>query len=93
MAEEFTHDRDACQFEVTIDGTLAGVAHYRLVDGAADFDHTEVPATFGGRGVAGRVVKYAMDEIRSAGEWKVRASCPYVIRWLGQHPEYADLQA
>lgn len=91
MAEEFRHDRAASQFEVTIDGTSAGVAGYLLDDAVAEFDHTEVSPAFGGRGVAGRLVQYAMDEVRAAGEWKVRATCPYVQRWLGEHPEYADL--
>ena len=34
-----------------------------------------------------------MDDIRAAGEWKVRASCSYVVRWFGQHPEYGELLA
>lgn len=93
MAEEFRHDRDASQFEVTLDGTPAGVAHYRLSAGVADFDHTVVSPAFGGSGVAGRLVSYAMDEVRAAGEWTVRASCSYVVWWLAHHPEYADLQA
>ncbi len=91
MAEEFRHDRALGQFEVTIDGTSAGVTVYLLDGGVADFDHTEVSPAFGGRGVAGRLVQYAMDEVRAAGEWKVRATCPYVQRWFGQHPDYADL--
>jgi predicted GNAT family acetyltransferase len=93
MAEEFRHDREAGRYEVTIDGTAAGVASYRLADGVADFNHTEVVPAFGGRGLAGRLVQFAMDHIRSAGDWKVRASCPYVVHWFGQHPEYADLLA
>ncbi len=66
---------------------------FRLANGIADFDHTEVTPAFGGRGVAGRLVQFAMDDIRAAGEWKVRASCPYVVHWFGQHPEYNDLLA
>lgn len=93
MAEEFRHDREAGAYTVTIDGTPAGVAGYGLDDGVVDFDHTEVSPDFGGRGVAGRLVQYAMDDVRAAGEWKVRASCPYVVQWFGQHPEYADLLA
>jgi len=52
-----------------------------------------VSPAFGGRGVAGRLVKYAMDDVRAAGEWKVLASCPYVLHWFGRHAEYADLLA
>jgi len=93
MTEEFRHDRDASAYEVTIDGTPAGVAGYQLAEGVADFDHTEVLPAFGGRGVAGRLVQFAMDDVRAEGEWKVRATCSYVVRWFGQHPEYADLLA
>ena len=91
MAEEFAHDRAAGQFEVTIDGVHAGLAQYWLSGAVANFDHTEVPPAFGGQGVAERLVQHAMDEIRAVGEWKVRPACSYVVRWFGQHPEYADL--
>lgn len=93
MAEEFRHDRQASTYGVTIDGVPAGVAGYRLSEGVADFDHTVVLPAFGGRGVAGRLVQYAMDDVRAAGEWKVRASCSYVAHWFGKHPECADLLA
>jgi predicted GNAT family acetyltransferase len=93
MAEVFRHDRAASTYEVTIDGTPAGVAGYELTDGVAAFDHTEVSPDFGGRGVAGRLVTYAMDDVRATGEWKVGASCPYVVHWFRHHPEYADLLA
>jgi predicted GNAT family acetyltransferase len=93
MAEEFTHNRAAGQFEVAIDGAFAGEAHYVLSDGVATFDHTVVLPEFGGRGVAGRLVQHAMDEVRAAGEWKVRPVCPYVVRWFAQNPEYSDLLA
>lgn len=93
MAEEFSHDRAARRFEVTIDGVPAGEAHYTLSGDVAAFDHTVVPREFGGRGVAGRLVQHAMDEVRAAGEWRVRPVCSYVVWWFEQHPDYADLLA
>ncbi len=93
MAEELSHDRGTARFVATIDDRFAGEAHYTLSGDVAAFDHTEVPPEFGGRGVAGRLVRYAMDEVRAAGEWKVRPTCPYVIHWFRQHPEYNDLLA
>ncbi|MFT4110046.1 GNAT family N-acetyltransferase, partial [Propionicimonas sp.] len=77
----------------TVDGRFAGEAHYTVRDGVAAFDHTMVPSEFGGRGVAGRLVQHAMDEVRAAGEWKVRPVCSYVGFWFDRHPEYADLLA
>lgn len=93
MAEEFTHDRASGRFEVTIDGVPAGMAHYSLAGQVAAFDHTEVAPAFGGRGVAERLVQHAMDEVRAAGEWKVRPACSYVVRWFEEHPDYADVLA
>jgi predicted GNAT family acetyltransferase len=88
---EFTHNQAAGQYEARQDGQLAGEAHYRLLGSVADFDHTLVPPEFEGKGVAGRLVQYAMDDIRDAGAWKVRATCPYVVHWFARHPDYADL--
>lgn len=93
MAEEFAHNREASRFELVLDGRLAGEVHYTLSGGVAAFDHTVVPPEFGGRGIAGRLVRHAMDEVRAAGEWTVRPVCPFVVRWFEQHPEDADLLA
>ena len=31
------------------------------------------------------------DQVRAAGTWKVRATCPFVVTFLKRHPEYNDL--
>lgn len=93
MAEEFSHNESDHRYEVSIDGEFAGEARYTLRGNVAEFDHTNVAEQFGGRGVAGRLVRFAMDDVRAQGEWKVRPACSYVIGWFGKHPEYADLLA
>ncbi len=93
MSEEFTHDRAKRQFEVTLDGVPAGVAHYRLAGTVAVFDHTVVPPPLEGRGIAGRLVRFAMDEIRAEGQWRVRPVCSYVVGWFARNPADADLLA
>lgn len=93
MAEEFHHNEQAGRYEVSIDGVPAGEAHYTLRDQVASFDSTFVPPQFGGRGVAGRLVTYAMDDVRAKGGLKVRPACSYVVDWFDRHPEYADLLA
>ena len=60
------------QFTQMKDGTREEFHH---PNGIADFHHTEVVPAFGGRGVAGRLVRFAMDDVRAAGQWKIRASC------------------
>lgn len=93
MDEEFTHDRDAREFRIQTASQVLAVASYHLTGEVADFDHTEVPSEFRGRGLAGRVVRQAMDAIRAEGAWKVRPVCSYVVDWFDKHPDYADLLA
>lgn len=90
---EFRHNKRLSRYEAWLDGELAGEAHYRLSGEVADFDHTQVAQQFAGRGIAGELVHYAMDDLRAGGELKVRPSCSYVVAWFARRPEYADLLA
>ncbi len=52
--------------------------------------HTEVPAALAGRGIAGELVRHALELARAEG-LRVEVACPFVTGWLARHPEYADL--
>lgn len=81
------------RFEVYVDGELAGYTEYEVGEpGQIVLPHTEVEKKFEGRGLAGEVVAYALDDIRSEG-YLIRPECPYVKRFLRQHPEYSDMIA
>jgi uncharacterized protein len=77
------------RFELEVDGHLAA-AYYRRSGNVITFEHTEVPAELGGKGVGSSLVKGALDQVRSEG-LKVVAQCPFVNAWIGKHPAYADL--
>jgi predicted GNAT family acetyltransferase len=84
---------DLGRYEVTVDGALAGFAEYRMR--GADtfvFTHTEVDDAFEGKGVASRLIQYALDDVRGRGG-SVVARCPFVAAYIREHPAYADLQA
>jgi hypothetical protein len=49
-----------------------------------------VPEELGGKGVGSKLVKGALDQVRSKG-LKVIAQCPFVKAYIDKHPEYADL--
>ncbi len=73
------------------DGTLVGTAAYTMREDAIVFTHTEVPQEYEGQGIAGRLVRFALDDARSR-ELRVVALCPYVRAFLRRHEdEYADL--
>jgi predicted GNAT family acetyltransferase len=78
------------RYEARQDGVLAGRIDYTPHDGWLTLDHTEVLAAFEGRGVAGRLVTAALDDIR-ARSMHVTPLCPYVAAFIKRHPEYGDL--
>ena len=82
------------RYEGAIGSDLA-VIEYRLredVDpSVVVMTHTEVPESLRGGGVAGELVRQALDDVRKRGE-KVMAECSYVAHWLDEHPDYQDLR-
>ncbi len=86
-----THDAGRRRFVTTREGHEARV-DYRLGDGEMTITHTLVPEAIGGRGIAGELVRAAMDHARAQG-LKVVPQCSYAADWLDRHPEYAQLRA
>ena len=86
-----TNNPDLGRYEAHIDGELAGFAQYRLTDALITFVHTEVDAAYEGRGVAGALARYALDDVRAGGSRRVRPVCPFFRSWIEKHPDYGDL--
>ncbi|RRO20460.1 N-acetyltransferase [Saccharopolyspora rhizosphaerae] len=80
----------ANRFEVRVGGELAGFAEYKLRDGQISLLHTEVGEQFSGQGVAGALVRGALDEARRR-ELAVLPFCPFVRGWIAKHPDHVDL--
>lgn len=88
-----TQNAERQRYEAHLEGKLAGVATYQLDDDVIVFTHTEVEPAYEGRGVAGTLVRGALDDVRSQGGHKVLARCPFVASWIDRHDDYADLLA
>jgi predicted GNAT family acetyltransferase len=88
-----TNNEDEHRYEARIGDELAGVAEYSLGQGLITFTHTEVQDAFEGRGVGSALARTALDEVRAAGERKVRPLCPFFRTWIERHPAYQDLVA
>lgn len=83
---------DRHRYEAKTGGTVAGVANYRLQDGVITFVHTEVNPAYEGKGVAAKLVRAALDDVR-ARDLKVVPLCPFVKAAFARHKEYQDLLA
>jgi len=86
---EVVNNRPHHRYELAVDGHIAAT-YYKVDHGVITFIHTEVPPELGGKGVGSRLIKGALDQVRSEG-LKVIAECPFVKAYIDKHPEYADL--
>jgi uncharacterized protein len=77
------------RYELAVDGHVAAT-HYEIADGVITFVHTEVPPELGGKGIGSKLIRGALDQVRSDG-LKVIAQCEFVKGYFGKHPDYADL--
>jgi uncharacterized protein len=89
IMSEIINNKARHRFELEVEGHLA-TEHYRLDGDVIIFEHTEVPPELGGKGVGGKLVQGALDQVRAAG-LKLVPQCPFVKGWIDKHPDYADL--
>ena len=81
------------RFEARVDGVVAGEIVYReRADGRLVLLHTHVDHQFEHKGIGGRLVAGALEDVRSRGRTIVPL-CPFVRSYLARHPEYADVVA
>jgi predicted GNAT family acetyltransferase len=89
---EVHHQEAAERYELHLDGEIASILDYHVIDGRIVFHHTETSARFRGRGLAAQVVKVALDDARANGQ-RVVPACWFVAEYIDEHPEYRELVA
>jgi len=89
MTLQINHDPASHRFTTQADGHEAELV-YRLRDRALVIEHTGVPEAIGGRGIAGDLVRTALEYARAQG-LRVVPACSYSAEFVKRHPEYADL--
>ncbi len=90
MAIEFADRPDRSRYEISVDGSLAGIATYKLGDGEITFIHTEVDRSFAGQTLGSRLAAHVLDDAR-ARNLAVRPLCPFIRRYIRSHAEYQAL--
>jgi len=83
------HNAAENRFETEVDGLLS-VADYQLRGTEMIMTHTFVPPELRGRGIAGKLVRAALEHARSE-RLKIVPACSYVDVFIKRHPEYAPL--
>ena len=73
----FQHNIAEHRYEAERDGVVVGIAEYTRAGDAVTFTHTHVDQVYRGRGIAQRLVDYALDDCAATGA-HVSATCWYV---------------
>lgn len=82
-------DAEAKRYELTVDGQTA-VVLYNPVEGGLLITETIVPVPLEGRGIASRMAKHVLADIRRRG-LVILPTCPFFAGYLKTHPEHADI--
>jgi hypothetical protein len=81
---------EARRYEIYVGDTLAGFTTYRDRPNARIALHSEVFPEFEHRGLASELARGTLDDIRARG-MRVVPRCPFVAKYVREHPDYADL--
>ena len=83
-------DEAAGRYEIRLGGRRVGLADFYRRGNTVVIPHTETSPEYGGRGLASRLVRYCLDDIRDQ-RLQVDPACPFVAAYIRRNPEYADL--
>jgi predicted GNAT family acetyltransferase len=78
------------RYELSIDGEVVGYSAYRARPGLIAFVHTEVDERLQGRGLADRLIRFALEDAR-ARSLAVLPFCPFVKAFIERHREFEEL--
>jgi predicted GNAT family acetyltransferase len=93
MALTVTDHPDKTRYELRDGEALVGFTEYHeRADGVLVFPHTVITTPKRGAGYGSTLVQGALNDVRAKGGTIV-AECPFVQRFVEEHPDYRDLLA
>lgn len=85
------HKPERNRYELRDDGVTIGTSIYGLRSSDhVVFTHTEIDDAYAGRGLAARLTRFALDDVRASGR-RIMPICPYVTSYVQKHHEYDDI--
>lgn len=81
---------DRERYEISVEGEVVGFTAYRARPGLIAFVHTEVDERCQGRGLAERLIRFALEDARARG-LAVLPFCPFVKAFVVRHREFEVL--
>lgn len=91
MDIEIKHDLELNRFVTVVDG-YESVVEYSLKENILDLFRTFTPTELRGKGIAGKLVKFALEHAKS-NNLKIIPTCSYVKAYLNKNDDYKELLA
>lgn len=91
MTERIINDAVHHRYIITDEADELGYLTYTQRDDAVTVDSTVVHPQHRGKGIAGRLVKFALDDLAAATAKRIEPHCSYVVDYMSRHPEYGEL--
>ena len=86
-----TDNAEQHRYEISVDGEVAGFVDYHDRGERRALNHTEIDPAYEGQGLASRIARAALDDIRARG-MVVLPYCPFVRSYIDKHrDDYVDL--
>ena len=89
--DRIEHEPAARRYVLRRGDRQVGLADYELAPATITIVHTEIDPELQEHGLGSKLVAGVLDDIRTSGDLRVVATCPFARRFLRDHPEYADL--
>ncbi|WP_299754644.1 GNAT family N-acetyltransferase [uncultured Pontibacter sp.] len=90
MNDNIIHDEEDLRFYMPFDGNDAELTYSYTETTILDFEHTFVPDSHRGKGLAGKLVKEGL-EFAKSNNYKIIPSCPVVEAYIERYPEYKEM--
>jgi len=87
---EKNDDIDGGRYFVVIDGDEAEMTYTKLGPALISIDHTFVPDSMRGKGVAQALALNAVEDARKTG-WKIIPRCSFMQAQVKRHADWADV--
>jgi len=81
---QIKHDTHTHRLSTELEGHTARL-DYELDGNVMSITHTRVPREIEGRGVAGELMRHAL-ELAAANGWIVKPVCSYAVAYMARHP-------
>jgi AcrR family transcriptional regulator len=86
-----THRPEQGRYEALIGDRVVGQLSYQRTERLVVITRTDVAAVFEDSGVAGALVRRALDDVRADATRRVVPLCHYAAWWIGRQHDYASL--